>query len=214
MGHPYWPLFDLVVRTPRLTLRYIDDRIGAEVAALAARGVHDPSTMPFVVPWTEAESPYLERGAFQFWWRCRAETTVERWTVNYAVFVDDVVVGAGGVSATEFPVLRTFETGSWLGRQYQGQGLGREVREAALHLGFDGFGAEYATTGAFDDNAASLGVTRRLGYEPNGSRLVVRRGEPATLSNFRMTRHHWVAIRRPDISVEGAEAVRSLLGIS
>jgi RimJ/RimL family protein N-acetyltransferase len=213
MGHPYWPLFDLVVRTPRLTLRYVDDHIGAEVAALAARGIHDPSMMPFFVPWTDAESPYLERGAFQFWWRCRAEISVERWNINYAVLVDDVVVGAGGISATDFPVLRTFTTGSWLGREYQRQGLGRELREAALHLGFDGFDAECALTGAFDDNAASLAVTRRLGYEPDGSRRVVRRGEPAVLSDFRMTRDHWLTIRRSDITIEGAEAARDLLGI-
>ena len=27
MAHPYWPLFDLQVRTPRLELRYPDDEL-------------------------------------------------------------------------------------------------------------------------------------------------------------------------------------------
>lgn len=214
MGHPYWPLFDLEVRTPRLTLRYLDDALGVEVAALGARGVHDPEVMPFSVPWTDAESPYLERGSFQFWWRSRAETTPEHWTLNFAVIVDDVVVGAGGLGASEFAVLRSFETGSWLGREHQGRGIGTELREAALHLGFAGFGAEFATTGAFADNAPSLGVTRHLGYQPEGSRRVVRRGEPADLLGFTMPRSHWETIRRDDITLHGIEPARDLLGIT
>ena len=38
------------------------------------------------------------------------------------------------------------------------------MRLAALTLGFDGLGAEIATTGLWHDNAASLGVTQSLGY--------------------------------------------------
>ena len=42
------------------------------------------------------------------------------------------------------------------------------MRIATLHLGFLGLDALEASTGAFEDNLASLGVTRKLGYEPNG----------------------------------------------
>jgi RimJ/RimL family protein N-acetyltransferase len=213
MGHPYWPLFDLEIRTPRITVRYIDDEIGVEVAALAARGVHDPDVMPFLVPWTDATSPFLERGSFQHWWRCRTETTPERWVINFAVFVDDVAVGAGSLGANEFPILRSVETGSWLGLQHHGQGIGKEFRSALLHLAFDGFGAEEATTSAFSDNRSSMGVTRSLGYSAAGSRRVVRRGVPAELHSFRMPRPHWHTIRRDDIVLHGAAAAADLLGI-
>ena len=40
MAHPYWPLFDLVVRTPRLVLRYVDDALAVDLATLAASGIH------------------------------------------------------------------------------------------------------------------------------------------------------------------------------
>ena len=57
MPHPYWPLFDLVVRTPILTLRYIDDALAVELATLISRPIHDPDKMPFAVPWTDAPEP-------------------------------------------------------------------------------------------------------------------------------------------------------------
>ena len=53
---------------------------------------------------------------------------------------------------------------------HQGQGIGKEMRAAMLHLASPASDAERANTGAFDDNAASLGVTRALGYRPNGER--------------------------------------------
>ena len=48
-----WPLFDLVVRTPRLELRYPDDELAAEIAELTAEPIHDPATMPFSIAWTD-----------------------------------------------------------------------------------------------------------------------------------------------------------------
>lgn len=213
MGHPYWPLFDVEVRTPRLTLRYVDDDLAVELAALAARGIHDPATMPFLTAWTDVEPPELERNSLQFWWRTRAATTANHWDLPFAVLAEGGVVGGSAVGADDFAVLRTVETGSWLGLAHQGRGLGTELRHAALHLGFAGFGAEHATTNAFADNAASLGVTRSLGYEPTGTRRVVRRGEPADLLEFRMTRAHWETIRRDDITLTGIDAARTFLAI-
>ena len=70
-----------------------------------------------------------------------------------------------------------------------------------------------ATTGAFTDNAASLGVTRSLGYEPNGRLRHQRRGEVAETLRFRMERDHWATIRRDDISLHGVEAAAELLGL-
>ena len=78
MANAYWPLFDLVVRTPRVELRYPDDDLLMELAHVAAQGVHDPAIMPFLQPWTRAESPELERSALKHWWGLRASWSPER----------------------------------------------------------------------------------------------------------------------------------------
>ena len=214
MTHPVWPLFDLIVRTPRLELRYLDDDLCTELAALAADGIHDPAFMPFSTPWSDATSPDLERGLLQYQWRCRADTAPSHWNINFATVVDGVVIGTTSLFTNDYPVLRQFETGSWLGRRYQGKGYGKEMRLASLHLGFAGLHAEFATTGAYADNAPSLGVTASLGYAQEGRRRVVRRSVPAEMIGFRMTREYWErTLRRADIEVTGIEAVRDLLAL-
>ena len=85
MAHPFWPLFDLEVRTPRLTLRYVDDELGVEVAHLALRGIHDKDFMPFATPWTDVPDEELGPNSFRHWWLSRAETTIDRWNINLAV---------------------------------------------------------------------------------------------------------------------------------
>ena len=209
-----WPLFDLRVSTPRLELRYVDDELGHALARLAAHGIHDPDFMPFSVPWTDAASPQLERNTLQYYWRGRAEITPSSWTVDFAVLCEGEVVGSTGLFSHDFLVLRQFETGSWLGRAHQGRGIGKELRIAALHLGFIGFGAEWATTGAFEDNAASLGVTRGLGYALAGRRRTVSRGAARTLEGYEMHRDHFLAgVRRDDVELHGVDACLPLLGL-
>lgn len=214
MAHPYWPLFDVEVRTPRLTLRYIDDVLATQLVDLIRGGIHDPSFMPFLHPFTDAGPDEIGPNSFRFWWNSRGATTPSSWNINFAVVVDGEPVGATSLEAADFPVLRQFETGSWLGRPLQGQGLGRELRIATLTFGFLGLDAEFATTGAWHDNDRSLGVTNALGYEPEGSRRAVRRGKPDTLLGFRMTRDHFAAnIQREDIEIIGDEAARTFLGV-
>jgi RimJ/RimL family protein N-acetyltransferase len=214
MTHPIWPLFDLKVRTPRLELRYVDDVLASELARLAGRGVHDPAYMPFMMPWTDQPSPQLERSSMQWYWRGRAETSPAHWHLMLAALVDGVAIGTTSLDSNDFPTLRQFESGSWLGRGYQGRGLGKEMREATLHLGFEGLGAEYATTGAWHDNGPSLGVTRSLGYHEEGRRRGVRRGEATESIVFRMDRQDWLQrLRRDDISIEGLAPCLAMLGL-
>ncbi len=213
MAHEHWPLFDLEVRTPRLTLRYLDDRLAVELLAVAARGVHDPATMPFSVPWTDLPSPQMEQEAMRFYWQSRAATRPESWRLLHAVIVDGEVVGAADLFADGYPSLRQFTTGSWLGLEFQGRGLGKEMRMAALTLGFDGLGAEFALTAAWHDNAASLGVTGRWDTTTSARARVLRRGVPDEQLAFRMPRDHWDTIRRDDITLHGVEAAREFLGV-
>jgi RimJ/RimL family protein N-acetyltransferase len=211
MEQAIWPLMGLHVVTPMLTLRYITDDLGIELALLTAEGVHDPATMPFSTPWTDVPSPELERNTLRFYWRNRADTTVEHWDLNLAVVVDGVAVGMCSIEADAFPTRRNAETGSWLGRRYQRRGIGREVRHAALHLIFAGLDADQATTRAWHDNTASLAVTSSLPYVQTGSALQQRRERPDTLLEFAMSRAQWNTARRNDIDLIGIDAVRAQL---
>ncbi|WP_020100780.1 GNAT family protein [Mycobacterium sp. 360MFTsu5.1] len=208
-----WPLAELEVITPVLRLCHVTDELADQLARLAAQGIHDPATMPFSVPWTDAVSPELERNTVQYFRQTRAEVSTEHWDVPMAVIVGDAAVGVCVVTADGFPARRTVSTGSWLGRRYQGRGLGREMRTAALQLIFAGFDADLATTRAWHDNAASLGVTRSLPYVQTGSSRQSRRGVFDTMLEFTMTRDQWKALRRDDIQLVGVDAVLDQLGL-
>ncbi|MGH9138502.1 MAG: GNAT family N-acetyltransferase [Acidimicrobiales bacterium] len=209
----HWPLFGLSVRSPRLELRYIDQALAVALAELAAEGIHDADTMPFAVPWTDAPPGELQRNALQFYWRRWAELRADDWGLGLAVIAAGAVVGAQDLMAKDFTRRRGFETGSWLGRRFQRQGIGTEMRQAALHLGFAGLGAAFAESAAWDDNHASIAVSRKLGYEQTGEAIELRRHEPVRMMQFRLTRAVWERRQRDDIEIDGLEPCLPLLGL-
>jgi RimJ/RimL family protein N-acetyltransferase len=206
-----WPFRHLVLGTPRLQLRPDDDAGLLELVEVAYGGVHPPAEMPFTIPWTDADPAYLGRGSLQYFWSQRARLAPERWSLNFLVRLDGRVVGVQSVSATDFGVTREIETGSWLGLAHQRRGIGTEMRAAVLQFAFDHLGALRARSKAFVDNVASSRVSERLGYRPDGTSSVARRGEPALLVRLLLDRDAFV---RPDwtVEVDGAEACRGLLG--
>jgi len=149
----------------------------------------------------------------QFWWNQRASWSPKDWGLGFAVVVDGEVVGVQDLFAKDFPEKKVAESGSWLGRDHQGRGIGKEMRAAMLHFAFEGLGARWMETFAFRDNAASIGVTEGLGYEPNGFEMDLRRGKGAELARYRMTREAWETQRRRDIRIEGLEHCRDLFGL-
>jgi RimJ/RimL family protein N-acetyltransferase len=214
MVHPYWPLFDLLVRTPRLELRYPDDGLLVEVARVAAKGIHDPALMPFSNAWTRAGSPDLERSTLKYFWALRSAWSPDRWTFPGAVVVDGRAVGLQSLEGEAFPVTGAVTTGSWLGREFQGQGIGKEMRAAILHLAFEGLGARVAYSGAYEDNPASLKVSRALGYSENGDQINSREGKPAREIRLKLTREAWEERRRQDIEVVGFGPCREWFGVT
>ena len=200
MALTHWPLSGLRLRTPRLELRLPTLADLDELASLAAEGVHDPGVQPFTVAWTDAPPGERARSVVQFHLSQWGAWSPEEWTLNLVADLDGVIVGTQGVSGRDFAVLREVSTGSWLGQRYQGQRLGTEMRAAVLGLAFGGLGAEFATSSAFTGNAASLGVSRTLGYLPDGIARQVIRGRPAVLQRVRLDRAAWQA--RPAVPVE------------
>ncbi len=206
MDTSFWPIWSVRLRTPRLELRPVREREALELIELAGRGVHDPATMPFIIPWTDAPSPERERASLRHYMSCWAELTPQSWRVPFAVLADGECVGSQSMLADDFALLRKLETGSWLGREFQGLGYGKEMRSAALHFAFEVLGARSAVSGAFEDNAASLGVTRSLGYRPNGDDVRRRRDSAARELRFVMDRDDWSisAARDVPVTIEGA----------
>ena len=180
---------------------------------VAKRGIHPPDEMPFGIAWSTAPSPAFERGFLQHHWGLRAGWTPENWQLNLVIELDGQPIGSQSIHAQRFEVLRTVDTGSWLGREYQGRGFGREMRAAVLGLAFDGLGARIALTEAFLDNAASAGVSRSLGYEENGRGSLAPEGVARETQRFRMTLEVWRSRPRPSVTIEGLQACRPMFGV-
>jgi RimJ/RimL family protein N-acetyltransferase len=209
-----WPLFDLVLRTPRLELRLPSLDQLAALGELSGEGVHDPAVMPFTVPWTDQPPPERARSVLQWQWRLWAGLTPQRWSLGFVVLTDGEVAGTQELSAADFAVLHEVDTGSWLGLRHHGRGIGTEMRAAVLHLAFAGLGAEWATSAAATDNPASRAVSRKLGYAEDGVERVAVRGVVSTHVRLRLDRAAWEAHRTVPVAVEGLDPCRELLGLS
>jgi RimJ/RimL family protein N-acetyltransferase len=109
--------------------------------------------------------------------------------LELAVVRDGVVAGSQGVGGRHFTVLREVHTGSWLGRRHQGQGIGTQMPAV------QGLAAQWAVSAAFEDNPASLGVSRKLGYRDDGFEWHLVRGRPAQTRRLRLDRAGWQATR-------------------
>ncbi len=216
--HDLWPLPSLRVRSADLELRYLDDATVLALGRLAAEGIHEPGRMPFAEPWSVGTPVEVARRTVQYHWRLRSAGFGPDLRIAFAVVRDtpegEVLVGTQALTGEGFALTRSAETGSWLGRRYQGQGIGTQMRAMILYLLFEGFEAQVVTTDVFTDNPASNAVTRRLGYARNGTRTVVRDGVAATLASFRLTREAWSArTDRPRVELFGVEPVRRMLGL-
>jgi RimJ/RimL family protein N-acetyltransferase len=208
-----WPLFGLRLAAGPLILEPVSDDDIPALVRLASAGVHEPQSMPFSVPWTDSPPEALGRTMATYYWRTRAELAPENWTMDFVVRWYGEIVGVQGLITKDYPVTRSCETGSWLGLAHQGKGIGTLMRQTVCAFAFDDLDAQEVTSSAWIDNAASLAVSLKVGYQENGQRRQVRRpGELATMQHLvlapsRLVRHHF------DLEVQGLGAVREFLGI-
>jgi RimJ/RimL family protein N-acetyltransferase len=129
--------------------------------------------MPFEIPWTDTVT---EQSVVDYHELALRELTPDDWQLNLLAFHRGHVIGMQGIGAERFAERHIVVTGSWLGRWWQGRGLGTEMRAAVLQFAFAGLGADLARSGAIAGNPQSLGVSRKLGYEVVGSHTVSPRG--------------------------------------
>ena len=209
----HFPLLGLRLTTPRLVLRLPAPDDLAALADAAAAGIHPPDVMPFGVAWTDRPPAEVARGVVQHHWLVLGQWTPQAWSLNLTVFHQGVVVGEQAVGAAELALTREVYTGSWLGRAHQGQGIGTEMRAAVLHLAFAGLDAEEAISSAAEDNAASLAVSRKLGYEPDGINKRVVRGAARVERRVRLTRAAWKRHRTVPVTIDGLAPCLPLFGL-
>jgi RimJ/RimL family protein N-acetyltransferase len=206
------PLLGLRITAGPVELRGVTDDLLGPLAELAIKGVHDPDFMPFFVPWSIAPAAEMPRNMAQFHWGQRANFSLEQWGMDLAVFYDGQLVGSQGFSTRDFLVTRIGETGSWLGREFHGRGIGTAMRKVICAFIFDHLDAGFITSSAYTDNPASLGVSRKCGYRENGVSIRNRMDKPATLQLLILEPGSLVRYEH-ELTVEGLPEFRRSIGL-
>ncbi|WP_150463113.1 GNAT family N-acetyltransferase [Nesterenkonia ebinurensis] len=213
-----WPPFGLRIESPRLVLRQVRETDFAGFLAAASSGIRNTEKCPFLTPWDDNPPEAMARNSLPYIWSQRAKIGPDHWYLMLGVFLknDDrsegLLIGVQDVNARNYRVMRTVNSGSWMRRDHQGQGLGKEMRAAMLLWAFDHFNAEYAQSGANSWNKPSQGVSASLGYQTVGrARRVGAYGDEAEeglyflLSADEFNRPDW------DIEVTGNELLRDFM---
>jgi RimJ/RimL family protein N-acetyltransferase len=199
----------LRVRTPRLELRLPAREELDTLREVALGGVHPPEFTPFTVAWTD--DPELA-GFLDYHEMRRRDWNPDGWHLELGVWLEGEPVGVQGMESENFAETRVVGTGSWLGRRFQGEGVGTEMRTAVLELAFRGLGAEAARSGAVDGNTASLRVSEKLGYRVVGRGTAAPRGVEVGHTDVELRREDW----KPPFAVEigGLGPCLPLFGLS
>ncbi|HYK95821.1 MAG TPA: GNAT family protein [Candidatus Dormibacteraeota bacterium] len=208
-----WPLYDLRLRTGDLELRYPTEAELPAFADIIEAGLHPAGEMPFAIPFTDVPTAQRNVESYQWWMGSRGRWSADSWTLTFGVYERGTPRGFQDLRADRFPALRTVHTGSWLGFEFQGRGVGKLMRQAVLGLAFDHLGAQVAETEAFLDNPASNRVSLGVGYQPNGFGRLAPHGIPRDTQRFRMTLADWRSRPRPTLAIEGLETCLPLFGL-
>lgn len=208
---PDWPLFDLRLVSGDVTLRPVRE---ADLPALAAilpdDYEHDPAA-EMLAGFTLAEN--RRRLLYQGVWRSYGTWSVNSWCLDFRVEHEGRVVGMQSLEGERFRQLRTVDSGSWLASDCRRRGIGTAMR-AVLALAFDHLGALAAISSARGDNHASLGVSRRIGYDDNGVSLNQSPSGLVELQHVRLTRQRWESSGlSAKVTVDGVQGCLPYFGL-
>lgn len=142
----------------RLVLRPFRDGDEADIARHANsrkvwRGLHD------LFP-----HPYREVHA-RAWIRACADQDP---TVNFAICLDDEVIGAIGLKMREDVFRRGAEVGYWIGEAHWGNGLATEALGGITRYAFETLGLRRLSAGVFANNPSSARVLEKAGFRREG----------------------------------------------
>ena len=210
----HWPFAGLRLNTDRLELRLPTDEELTQVALVAAGGVHQRDERPFLTPWTDLSPPERTVHVMKQHWSRRGDWSTAAWILELAVFLEQQPIGMVALRGREFSVLREVTTESWLGLDYHGSGLGTEARTALLYLAFAGLEADAALSEVFQNNPASQGVSRKLGYKHDGISRDVLDGRAVTSDRLRLTREVWDGRPHLKVTMNGLSPCLPLFGVT
>ena len=186
VAHTYPPL-NVEVRTPRLTLAGASDGLLERLVPLVRAGVADAEPWPFDDPISfYADSPEREWQWLRGIWAGRGRMSPDSWRLYFVVLVDGEPVGMQDLIGKNFTRFGTVSSFSWLPRQPR-TGLGKEMRPRSCSWPSPG----WRTRSRQRRLRRQRSVQPRFpwpGYEPNGTDWDTRRGEPARIQQWRLTR--------------------------
>jgi RimJ/RimL family protein N-acetyltransferase len=209
-----WPLAGLRLRCREVSLRPVRE---ADLPTLADMLPADFEQDPRLELFPGLSDRENQRRLFhQGYWRSLGTWSPSSWALHFAVAYQGALVGVQTLEGEDFPVLRTVDSASWLVPEVRGQGLGVAMRTAVLGLSFDHLGAVAAVSSAVAGNAASLGVSRRIGYAENGVGLIaVPGGAVEELRHLRLTAEAWRAAGHGRaVTVEGVAPCLPWFGLA
>jgi RimJ/RimL family protein N-acetyltransferase len=209
----FWPLDALRLTVDNLTLRPVCESDLDLLGVLLPDDVElDPDApRPFGLAGREERAVVLR----QEYLRHLGTWTPAAWRLPMIVFRGGVTVGVQELEGKDdFVRDRVVDTSSWLIQSARGKGIGKAMRTAVLALAFDGLAAAAAVSEAWHDNAASLGVSRSLGYTDAGERQHPRGEGTDRMIGLRLDRTAWQATPRPRVRIDGLDAGRHLFGSS
>ena len=197
-----WPLHGLVLTTPDLVLRAMTEADALALAAVA------PDDLVF-----DPERPSVGHDVEQSYWRHMGLWRTDSWVLAFTVVHQGEPVGVQALEGKHFAVRRVVDSYSWLVRDARGRGIGKQMRAAVLELAFRGLGATHAVSEAYEDNAASLGVSHALGYNDNGVAVERRDGKDETvmMQHLMLRAEEWTPPF--PVTIEGLEPCLPLFGL-
>lgn len=206
-------MFGLRIRYMDLDLRLVRE---VDLPKLAALQPTDYEHDPRAEVWPgDSLAEHRRRLLFQDYWRSLGTMSASSWRLDFAVRHRDSLVGIQSLEAEQCLALRTVDTGSWLVPAVRGRGIGVAMRTAVLSLAFDHLGALAAVTSARTDNGASLGVSRRVGYQANGVSLNASGNGLVQLHQMRLTADEWHASERLEqAEVAGVDPCTKWFGLT
>ncbi len=149
--------------TPRLTLRWVGPTDAEALSAYAGDPVLLQKTETIPYPY---DAPAARRWIDEAD-RLRAGGAGFRFAIE-----DRVAQTFVGVSALTMLGGESAELGYWLGREFWGQGFGREAVTATVAFGVDILKLKSIQAVVYSENTASVAVLRGLGFEEKGMETI------------------------------------------
>ncbi len=206
-----WPVCGIVLHHGAVELRPMTE---ADLPELVERLPDDVEMDPSLPTYAALDAAAARAVAFaQGYWRSMGAWSPADWALPFVVRVDGEAVGAQVLEGpSDYVAERVVDSSSWLVPERRGLGLGRLMRSAVLELAFGHLGAGAAVTSAYVENAASLGVSRSMGYRETHTSVLEHNGR--RLQHLRLERPDWVASGLGDaVVVEGVDAALACFGL-